>query len=365
MADRIAFLIGNQTFRPDSGLLQLQGPANDVAALARLLRDPERGNFEVHEFLDKPHHEVLPELDQALGSAAVGDLLLIYYSGHGKLARNGHLCLATADTRQSAVRATSIPARYLRDLVEESDCDQVVLLLDCCYSDAVDDGLRGDPASELQVVENAHGFYIITASTGLQTARETALSSDVIMGQFTAALVNGIESGAADRARKGKILLSDLRYYLGQVGIGSTPQFFDSKASGDPLISLSPATALPLHPVSARIDFLVNHVLKSSVHSERVYALQKLHDMGPDAAEAVPILIRVLQDPNAELLQEIGPAAADAVPTLAESLKDATLRWRAAVALQRIGSAAVPALAEALKDQSAHVRTLAEPVKPA
>jgi hypothetical protein len=59
------------------------------------------------------------------------------------------------------------------------------------------------------------------------------------MGRFTAALVNGIESGAADRGRKGKILFSDLRHYLGQVIIGSTPQFFDRRASGDPLISLT------------------------------------------------------------------------------------------------------------------------------
>lgn len=88
-------------------------------ALARLLRDPEHGKFdEVHEFLDKAHHEILPDLDQALGKAVLGDLFLIYYSGHGKLARNGHLCLATANTRQDALRATSIPALYLRDLVE-------------------------------------------------------------------------------------------------------------------------------------------------------------------------------------------------------------------------------------------------------
>ena len=89
MAARIAFLIGNQTFRPHSGLPPLQGPANDIATLARLLRDTERGNFEVHEFLDKTHHEVLPDLEQALGSAGIRDLFLIYYSGHGKLARSG------------------------------------------------------------------------------------------------------------------------------------------------------------------------------------------------------------------------------------------------------------------------------------
>ena len=244
MAERVAFLIGNQTFRPDSGLLPLQGPANDVAALARLLGDPERGRCKVQEFLDKPCHEVLPEIEDALGRAAPGDLVLIYYSGHGKQDRNGALCLATADTRQTALTSTSIPARRLTELVERSDCDQVVLLLDCCYSGAVEDGFRGDVTSELHVVENARGFYIMTASSGVQTARETETAgSGAVMGRFTAALVNGIESGAADLGRTGKIVLSDLRRYVERVVTSQTPQFFARRASGDPVISLNPATA--------------------------------------------------------------------------------------------------------------------------
>jgi uncharacterized caspase-like protein len=244
---RVAFLIGNQTFLPNSGLLTLQGPANDVAALGCQLRHSERGKFEVREFLDKACHEILPEIERALGSASVGDLFLIYYSGHGKLAPNGGLCLATADTSQDAPRTTSIPTRYLRDLVEESACDQAVLLLDCCYSGAVDDGLRGDVASALHVIEDGRGLYIMTASTGIQAARETEpLPNGVVMGRFTAALVDGIKTGAADQRRRGEILLSDLHYYLRQTVTGSTPQFFSRKASGDPLISLSPATAAPL-----------------------------------------------------------------------------------------------------------------------
>ena len=255
MARRIAFLIGNQTFQPESGFSRLHGPANDITTLARLLRDPERGKFEVYEFLDKTHHEVLPGLEQALGSAALGDLFLIYYSGHGKLARNGHLCLATADTYQHALRSTSIPARHLRDLVEESDCDQVVLLLDCCYSGAVDNGQRGDLGSELRIVDDARGFYIMTASTGMQAAREMAPSPDgMVMGRFTASLVDGIESGAADQGRTGKILLSDLRRHLEKMVTGSTPQFFAHRANGDPLISFSPATAEPLLDAAVLAD---------------------------------------------------------------------------------------------------------------
>jgi Caspase domain len=240
VSKRIAFLIGNQTFRPDSGLLPLQGPANDLKGLARLLSDPARGRFEVNEFLDKPHHEVLPDIEQALSDAAPDDLFLIYYSGHGKLDRNGRLCLATANTRQGALLATSIPARQLGELVEHSDCDQVVLLLDCCYSGSV--GVRGDVESEMRIVENARGFYIMTASSDMQAAREVEpVPGGAVMGRFTAALVSGIESGAADRERKGKVLLSDLRRHLEQVVTGQTPKFFAHSASGDPLISLSPA----------------------------------------------------------------------------------------------------------------------------
>src|SRR3954469_15687848 len=248
MARRVAFLIGNQNFRDDSGLTPLEGPSNDIAALARLLRDPGWGNFEVHEFPDKASHEITPEIAHALDKAMLGDLFLIYYSGHGKLDRNGRLCLATAETRQTALLATSIQARQLRDFVEESNCNQVVLLLDCCYSGAIEDGLRGDVPSELHIVEEARGFYILTASTAIQAARETASGSGgVVMGHFTAALVDGIETGAADQGRKGRILVSDLRHHLEWAVTSSTPQFFARKASGDPLISLSPATAAILN----------------------------------------------------------------------------------------------------------------------
>ena len=381
MARRVAFLIGNQKFPPESGLPPLQGPANDIAALTRLLGDPDRGKFEVHEFPEKPRYEILPKIEQALSAAATEDLFLIFYSGHGKLARNGQLCLATADTQQDALRATSIPARHLTELVEESDCGQVILLLDCCYSGAVD--AKGDVSSELRVVDNAQGFYIMTATTATKPARETELApGGAVMGRFTAALVNGIESGAADQSRKGKILLSDLRHYLGRVATGSTPQFFALRASGDPLISLSPATAAtPVEATMSAADALgeigpnaaeatpaLVAILKDPNQEVRWSAADALGKIGPNAAEAVPALVTALKDPEKKVrgraalaLGKIGPRAAEAVPALAEALKDqdADVRGRAAAAFEGIGPAAadaVPALAEALKDQNADVR---------
>ena len=69
--------------------------------------------FTVHDFLDKSSNEILRETARALNQAGPKDLFLIYYSGHGKLDRNGSLCLATKDTYQDALLGTSIRARRL------------------------------------------------------------------------------------------------------------------------------------------------------------------------------------------------------------------------------------------------------------
>jgi TPR repeat protein len=244
MSKRVAFLIGNQRFQPDSGLLPLKGPVNDVAALTRLLRDPQRGRFEVVELLDQSSYDILPNIDRALSKAAPNDLVLIYYSGHGKLDRHGRLCLATANTSQSALLATSIPTSHLSELVEHSDCNQVVLLLDCCYSGAV--GVRGDVESELRVAEGAHGFYILTATSEMESAREEETATGGrVMGRFTAAIVSGVDTGSADLSGNGMIVLSDLRRHVEGAVSGQRPKFFARNASGDPLISFSPTTARP------------------------------------------------------------------------------------------------------------------------
>ena len=91
---RIALLVGNEKFGPDSGLPDLEGPCNDVKALESVLHDPERGDFEVRTFTDKRRDVVMSELEKVLGAATQDDLLVLFFAGHGKLDRRGHLCLA-------------------------------------------------------------------------------------------------------------------------------------------------------------------------------------------------------------------------------------------------------------------------------
>jgi tetratricopeptide (TPR) repeat protein len=243
LAKRIALLIANQTFDAGSGLDPLRGPINDVAELAALFSDPERGKYEVQEFLDRTRQEILLSIARVLVRASSEDLVVIYYSGHGKLDRDGHLCLVTSDTQADVLGVTSIPTRDLQRLIDQSRCNQVVLLLDCCYSGAVGEGFKGDVNSELHVVEQARGVFILTASSGTQVAKEIETGEGKIMGQFTAALVSGIKGGTADRSRGGTVVLEDLVDHVRRVLTGQRPEFFCLRAHGHPIIAYSPETA--------------------------------------------------------------------------------------------------------------------------
>ncbi len=77
----------------------------------------------------------------------------------------------------------------------------------------------------------------------------------------------------------------------------------------------------------------------------RIEAAAELAEFGPEAAEAVPDLIRAMQDEDARLREQaartlgaIGPGAEEAVPVLNEALKDPdeNVRQAAAEALERI-----------------------------
>jgi uncharacterized caspase-like protein len=252
---RVAFLIGNQSFLPDSELPPLHGPLNDIAALAEILGDPERGAFDIRRFPDAASGEIKAAIEEELAGAGRGDLVLIHYAGHGKLDRAGNLCLATADTRAMALHATSIPARHVRDLVANSDCDSVVLLLDCCFSGAATQDLRGDVASQLRSLQDASGFYILSASSEIQTAGEVETErGGRMMGRFTAAIVEGLADGRADQDRDGRILLYDVVRHVQASVRHQTPQFLAARGSGDPLIAHSPATARPLIDPSILAD---------------------------------------------------------------------------------------------------------------
>jgi serine/threonine-protein kinase len=210
---RYAVLIASSHFPEEPRLENLRCPENDVDGLNEILASKDRGGFtEVTVFKNNRHHEILRKINLVLRNTQRDDLVLIYYSGHGKLDAAGRLHLTTADTELSALESTSIPVQRIRDFVDVSPTTKVVLLLDCCYSGAVEKAfLRGNVDEQLQHVSGGRGIYIMTASTAVQMAKEQETDR---YGIFTKHIIGGIAGGGADRDGDGEVTVDELYTYV-------------------------------------------------------------------------------------------------------------------------------------------------------
>jgi len=107
---RFGILIASSRFPEESKLEDLRFPENDVDGLNEILTSQDHGQFtQTFVLKNKLHHEILLKINQVLREADKNDLVLIYYSGHGKLNLAGKLHLTSTDSVINALEATSIP----------------------------------------------------------------------------------------------------------------------------------------------------------------------------------------------------------------------------------------------------------------
>ncbi len=133
--------------------------------------------------------------------ATPDDVLLVYYSGHGKQDIVGHLYLVTTDTLVDTLETSSVSLDVLRTIFELSPCRRVIIILDCCFSGAAGSSfLRGSADDQLKIFARAQGIYLLTASTRIQAAEEKEGDRFAV---FTKHLIAGVRSGHADLNRDG------------------------------------------------------------------------------------------------------------------------------------------------------------------
>lgn len=222
---RLAILIGNSIFSEDSQLSDLRYPEADVDGVANLLSAPEFGEFsQVVACKNWNHPDLLRQIGGIFRIASKSDLVLLYYSGHGRLDRVGSLYLATSDTQVDNLIATSIPVDRIRSFIENSNCDRVILIFDCCYSGAAAAAfIRGETDLGRQVEDQlqrvardakrgeGRGIYILTASTSLQVAEEKEGDG---FGLLTKHIIEGIRDGNAAN-EIGLVSMESLYSYVG------------------------------------------------------------------------------------------------------------------------------------------------------
>jgi Caspase domain len=155
-----ALLIGNSTYPADEHNLQpLKGPVKDIAALNRALIDPGSGLFadaDVTLLPEATSSRAIRTLGRFFGTAGRDDVLLVYFSGHGKLDRSGRLHLCMQDTESTDLLSTAVSSARINEFADASHARNLVIVLDCCYAGAFRGGELGEAVA-------GPGRYVLTS----------------------------------------------------------------------------------------------------------------------------------------------------------------------------------------------------------
>jgi photosystem II stability/assembly factor-like uncharacterized protein len=219
MSEKLALIIATSQYQ-DPALRQLVAPAQDAESLARVLKDPAIGGFQVWTLVNEPSYKVSLEIESFCDNHNRDDLLLVYFSCHGIKDTDGLLYFATVDTqlaRHNVRRATAVGAEFVNQVMSRGRSRQQILLLDCCYSGAFKAGMlakgsdRAGAGEQLQ----GQGRIVLTASDALQYSFEgEQVQGEGARSIFTRELVRGLETGEADLDRDGSYSLDEVYDYV-------------------------------------------------------------------------------------------------------------------------------------------------------
>ena len=235
---KVALLIGVSEYEP--GLNPLPGSVLDVDAMQRVLCHSEMGGFaesNVTVLKNPQRQEMEDEIYRLFADRKKDDLLLLYFSGHGIKDENGRLYLATRTTRKEQgrlVNPSAVAASYLHDRINDSRSQRQVVILDCCFSGAIAQGMtiKDDGNVDLQASLGGRGRAILTSSTSVEYSLSADGSSyaDGGLSVYTRYLVEGIETGTADIDGDGFISAEELHEYASnqvrEAAPTMTPKFY-------------------------------------------------------------------------------------------------------------------------------------------
>ncbi len=275
---RYALLIASFEY-DDPYFRRLHTPAQDVEAFSRVLRDPAMGAFcDVKILVNEPKDRLLLEIEDFFDNRNREDLLLLYFSGHGVKDEDGRLCYATKNTLHKRLVSTAIPAYQVNDLIGRCRSRRKILVLDCCYSGAFSKALlaKGDQrVGIMDEFKQGQGLVTLTASDAFQYSFEEEEARDVgTCSVFTRALVEGMETGKADKDNDQLISLDELYHYAYEQVRSETPQqtpHRSGEVEGDIIVSRN-----PLPPRRAELPGKVQEAIESPIPEVREGIVQTL-----------------------------------------------------------------------------------------
>jgi hypothetical protein len=281
----------------DPKLRQLRAPAADANRLGSVLGDPDIGGFEVQVVEDAQEPALRRQIVRFFSNRRPEDLLLIHFSCHGVKDQAGELYLAAKDTEVGdLLSATAISSGWLRQQIGRSRSKRVVVLLDCCFSGSFPFGMRSRASEQVDVPERleGRGRAVITASSAMEYAYEgDQLSGEGEPSFFTDAVVEGLESGRADRDGDHWISIDELYDYVYDRVKDKTPNQSPNKKFDleGPLYLAHSAYEAPVEP--ATLDEQLRELMEHPVAGARLGAVDELSERLKSANRGVVLAARL------------------------------------------------------------------------
>jgi hypothetical protein len=211
--NRYALLIGVRDYAA-TDIQPLPHTVTDVVELDKVLRTAGYTTKLLHSDLpdrQPTYSKIWGELEGLAKMTGPGDLLLVYFGGHGNLDDEGNAYLIPGDLyNYFGMKRTAINLDDFTKTIATSGAQARILILDACHSGIGRSDGRMDPAFERHVIMEAEGSATLAACRQGQKAYEHENSPH---GVFTYYLLEGLR-GAADREGKRFVTFNDLSSYV-------------------------------------------------------------------------------------------------------------------------------------------------------
>ena len=212
---KIALLIGVSEYKAE--LARLPAAIKDAEEMQRVLVHPDIGGFDKVKVLTNPDLVTMQEeIETLFADRDRDDLVLLFFSGHGRTDEIGKFYFTTSETRKTSAGrvslATTIPASFVHKVMTNSRSKHQVVILDCCYSGAFAGDLtaKSDGVIDVQSQLSSEGGAVLASSSPTEVSFEQHSSG---LSVYTNYLVEGIDSGAADTGGDGHISVDELHQY--------------------------------------------------------------------------------------------------------------------------------------------------------
>lgn len=264
-ANRFALIIANYDFM-DPDISSLAAPQNDAEAFCEVLSDPSIGGFKAEKLINEDSTAIKKAVFSFFSrKRRKDDTLLFYYTGHGMKGDDGKFYFVASDTERKFLSATGVPAGFVKDRMEESSSKKQVLILDCCYGGAFmrEWDRKADRSVCAHDLFGGEGRVVLTASDSMQYSFEgDRRVGEPVSSIYTAKLVEGLKTGAADWDKDGYVTHNDLQEYMyrtvREITPSMTPQIDSMGLKGEIVIASNP------HPEPAELSEEIRSFLAGS-----------------------------------------------------------------------------------------------------